>query len=475
MPIVKKLTPVPDAHVPVITMEFDGVEMDLLLAKLERSTIPDNLDITDEANLKNVDEEVQRSLNGPRVAEEILLSVPNSDNFRTTLRCIKLWATRRGVYGNAMGYLGGVAYAILVAKICQFYPNALPNVLLSRFFKVYSTWKWGSRAPIMLKPIGDSTLGLSFKIWNPKLHSRDGLHLMPIITPAYPCMNSTYNVSKTTLRVMKDEFERGFEFAKEAELGKGLWEDIFDETDFFVRYGHYLEVEVSADNHEDHLKWSAFVESKIRLLVAKLEYADVSMNIHPFPKSFAKPTTNTDMFSSLVYIGVEFPDMKSSGKKDIDLRTPITDFEMQINEWAGKKPTMHKPVVRHIRKKQIPDYVLPKDKRRVLLRKRKQSLKRKRLETAVEDSPAKMQKISDTVAKDVTPKKNSDAEDGNTSTPPSKTATSNATTPAEEKKEVAPAAMEEVQEEDMLGIYGAPTAEDEANQQQSGIEMQFNL
>jgi poly(A) polymerase Pap1 len=34
-------------------------------------------------------------------------------------------------------YLGGVAYAILVARVCQLYPNALPNVLLRGFFKIY--------------------------------------------------------------------------------------------------------------------------------------------------------------------------------------------------------------------------------------------------------------------------------------------------------------------------------------------------
>ena len=37
----------------------------------------------------------------------------------------------------------------------------------------------------------------------------DRNHLMPIVTPAYPAQNSTFNVTYSTRSIMIKEFERG--------------------------------------------------------------------------------------------------------------------------------------------------------------------------------------------------------------------------------------------------------------------------
>jgi len=49
----------------------------------------------------------------------------------------------------------------------------------------------------------DTPAGLSYQVWDPRFNTLDRSHLMPIITPAYPHQNSTYNVSRSTLSVMK--------------------------------------------------------------------------------------------------------------------------------------------------------------------------------------------------------------------------------------------------------------------------------
>lgn len=47
-------------------------------------------------------------------------------------------------------------------------------------------------------------------IWDPRIRTTDRYHLMPIITPAFPEQNSTFNVTKSTRQVIVNEFKEGF-------------------------------------------------------------------------------------------------------------------------------------------------------------------------------------------------------------------------------------------------------------------------
>ena len=46
----------------------------------------------------------------------------------------------RGIYSNALGYLGGVSWAMLVARTCQLYPNAAASTIVNKFFFVFEKW-----------------------------------------------------------------------------------------------------------------------------------------------------------------------------------------------------------------------------------------------------------------------------------------------------------------------------------------------
>lgn len=85
---------VPDAFVPIITCVIAGIEFDLLFARLALPAVPDDLSLSDDGLLKNLDERCVRSLGGSRVTDAILRLVPDVSVFREALRTVKLWAKR---------------------------------------------------------------------------------------------------------------------------------------------------------------------------------------------------------------------------------------------------------------------------------------------------------------------------------------------------------------------------------------------
>ncbi|TYI71971.1 hypothetical protein E1A91_D07G026500v1 [Gossypium mustelinum] len=283
---VTELQPVPDAHVPVMRFKFQGISIDLLYASISLLVVPDDLDISHESVLPNVDEQTVRSLNGCRVADEILKLVPNVEHFRMTLRCLEFWAKRRGVYSNVTGFLGGLNWALLVARVCQLYPNAVPSMLVSRFFRVYTQWRWPN--PVMLCSIEEGELG--FPVWDPRKNPQDRFHHMPIITPAYPCMNSSYNVSLSTLRVMMEQFQFGNRICVEIEQNKSQWSALFEPHLFFEAYRNYLQVDIVSADADDLLAWKGWVESRLRQLTLKIERDTNGMlQCHPYPNERQLP------------------------------------------------------------------------------------------------------------------------------------------------------------------------------------------
>ncbi|KAB0361078.1 hypothetical protein FD754_005234, partial [Muntiacus muntjak] len=136
----RNLRAVKEAFVPVINNQITVITIDILFARLALQTIPEDLDLRDDSLLKNLNIRCIRSLNSCRVTDEILHLVPNIDNFRLTLRAIKLWAKCHNIYSNILGFFGGVSWAMLVARTCQLYPNAIGSTFVHKFFLVFSKW-----------------------------------------------------------------------------------------------------------------------------------------------------------------------------------------------------------------------------------------------------------------------------------------------------------------------------------------------
>ena len=111
----------------------------------------------------------------------------------------------------------------------------------------------------MLKPIEEGPLAL--RVWNPKLYLTDKAHRMPVITPAYPSMCATHNVTLSTQLVKIQDFKRAADITDRIMIGKAKWCDLFAKHDFFRQYKYYLQIIASSDEDEMQRKWSGMTNS----------------------------------------------------------------------------------------------------------------------------------------------------------------------------------------------------------------------
>ncbi|CAI2354361.1 unnamed protein product [Caenorhabditis sp. 36 PRJEB53466] len=337
-PNVTELHAVEEAFVPVMKLKYSGVELDILFARLALKEVPDTQELSDDMLLKNLDQESIRSLNGCRVAEQLLKLVPRQKEFCVTLRAIKLWAKNHGIYSNSMGFFGGITWAILVARTCQLYPNSSPSKLVQRMFFIFSTWTWPH--PVLLSELNTDRTDmptLCDLVWDPRRKNSDRFHVMPIITPAFPEQNSTHNVTRSTSAVIQAEIKEALDICRDITDGKGQWKDLFEEVNFFSRYKHFIALIMAAPNEEEELNYGGFLESRIRLLVQSLERNSDILIAHNDPNKhkpsekakFDVEPENTRI--TVWFIGLEF----AEHAKNLDLTNEIARFKLSVESQAG--------------------------------------------------------------------------------------------------------------------------------------------
>jgi len=387
---VTECVPIADAYTPIIKLKVRGVCIDLLFARLARSiseTESAQEVVKEDEVLRNMDEKSVRCMNGFRVADQILTLVPNQETFRRTLRFIKYWARQRGIYSNILGFFGGITWSLLVARICQLYPYYAPNQLVNRFFRLYHQWNWTK--PVMLCEIVDpaNVPGMTnFKVWDPKKNPADRQHIMPVITPAFPSMNSTYNVTETTKRILLEEFRRGYEKVVEVEAQKASWGAVHAAFPFFTHYRHFLMLEVLAKTEDVYNKFSGWVESKLRILVMQLETV-AGVLVHPNPLQYDLYGSDSEWpFGCGMFVAVVFSAEKGAySGQHIDLRPSMTQFMSLIHQWTDRDAYLgrFKLRLRRVAQSELPEYAQSPEAARKKKRDRESEESSKKPRTAV--------------------------------------------------------------------------------------------
>ncbi|KAF8085143.1 hypothetical protein N665_0678s0003 [Sinapis alba] len=231
---------VKDAKVPLIRFKFDGILIDLPYAQLRVLSIPNNVDVLNPFFLRDIDETSWRSLSGVRANQCILQIVPSVELFQSLLRCVKLWAKRRGVYGNLNGFLGGVHMAILAAFVCGYEPNATLSSLVASFFNTFAYWQWPT--PVVLLRDAYAAAG-----------SPPGL--MPIQLPCGGRQYCNSNVTRSTFYKIMSEFLRGHHLMKDYLKPSFNWKSLFEPYPYATTYAWFVKIHLSASNQEDLSDW----------------------------------------------------------------------------------------------------------------------------------------------------------------------------------------------------------------------------
>ena len=369
-PGTDKIVAVPDAVVPELKLVFRGFEVDMAYTSLPSFvSVPEDLDVCQTSILQNLDDPSVKSLNGCRVADQLLRLVPNHDAFRTALRALRVWAKHRGVYSNVMGYFGGVNLAILVARVCQLYPNAAPSMLVYSFFQLWDAWQWTT--PVMLTPIVDEGHGL--RVWDERVNKAERFQLMKIITPAYPAQNSTFNVTNSTLHVLKDAFRAGRETCAKILLGQAKWEALWSPLPFFTMHKHYLQVLVCALNEEDFKKWEGWVRFAHPHVGAGS--GDVQRRrARRAPVPGAKAGSRQGREAALHLLPGSWPRARAGRgaappRGTLNLNPAVEQFQMLVTNWVNRsdgtvqwQPGMEVHV-RHMKRKDVPPWAVAEGER----------------------------------------------------------------------------------------------------------------
>mmetsp|Transcript_1138 Transcript_1138/g.2944 ORF Transcript_1138/g.2944 Transcript_1138/m.2944 type:complete len:570 (+) Transcript_1138:274-1983(+) len=342
------LLTVQDAFVPVIRLQYDEIDIDLSVARLACTTLPENFNVADDEHLAQLSEQKDMTcMNGPRVTIEILRRVPNVKHFRTLLRSIKLWARRHCIYSNMVGFPGGVAWAIMAAHVCQLYPNMNAWMLLEKFFFLYKAWNFTN--PIMIAPLEDCRLpGARSHCaeWDPSRINDWNRRPLSVITPTFPAANATYNSTKSTVAVIKQEVEASNQLLERGAEGVV---QLFEPIKFFRIYKNFIEVQITA--RPDVMKsYCAYVNSQLRKFIERLHIFSEATGpgpgflvlAHPCPDYFSLPEERrvaADQDRVVFYIGLKFSDdiikrMKEENRP-LNLTTPVQEFLGMLDRYEG--------------------------------------------------------------------------------------------------------------------------------------------
>lgn len=296
-------------------------------------------------------------------SEKILVSVPSVDRFRQLLRFVRHWGRQRGVYGSAVGFVGGPVWAVCCARVCQMNPDAELSQLVARFFRTLGRWDW--RQPVSLLPAGAASPPASPAEASDEgsPSSQEAGPAMQVLLPVGSGVHATMHLSKTAMKIMQKELRRGHKMVQQVEMGRAHWSEVFAGSRFFQRHRHYLEFDFLASSDAILAPWLAWGRQQMQGLVSLFEsMSSNKATLRPWPEWIEFKDAEWP-HARAVFVGLHLErggeDKTEGARRFFDLRDPIVKFLEAVSAWPEAKThaKQFELLVRHVRHAELEQWL----------------------------------------------------------------------------------------------------------------------
>jgi poly(A) polymerase len=199
-------------------------------------------------------------------------------DFRLLLRAVRGWAKSRGLYGNSWGFLGGFSWSLLCAYCYINYRSKDKSLerLLANFFQILSQHNW--KQPIALTDLGNQ--------YTPKLPQ----DLLPIVSSIAPCKNTARNVTRSTAKILQDEFTRGAKTIDRILANREQWISLYEPINLSIESDLLLTITLTHPDENELRNSTNTLEACIVGLIIELEQIDIF--VRPQPQIDRSETTS---------------------------------------------------------------------------------------------------------------------------------------------------------------------------------------
>lgn len=266
------------AQVPILKLQMDGISVDLLCVECPTSFI--SMDALSEKHRRYFSPQNWQAVTGILEAESILKYTQNRislDTFQWFVKALKIWAKARAIKGNAFGFLGTYSWTILAAWVLDQVPAQEDSedvtVLMAYFFNALNQYDWANPISIVKEQ--------SYKL-------REKQDRMPILTSIKPYYNSARNITRSTKRILQQEFQRGHRILTQIKKGKNSWADLFEVVSPSTRSN--LKLVVRANNALALQEACGWIEGHFLSLILALEQIE-GLTLRPYPSVIVEEKT----------------------------------------------------------------------------------------------------------------------------------------------------------------------------------------